>query len=237
MCSRSGSPSRLPVLASARRASPPGPETKAWRSRQSGQSWSRSAGEIRPSSPVMLEVQVGSRRGGSSRSRSRSPKMTSSAVRAEWMWTTSPSASSRSRLAQHAHDRRDPAAGADEEELLAAAGRGATKVPSTPPRRTMSPGRAWRTRNGETTAVVDQLRRDRRCSRRGGRDPRSASRRASGGRRRPRRRSAGTGRAGAPATRSRDGSATVTASAVSRSIRSIRPRSSCVDQSGLISSR
>ena len=50
--SSSGSPSRSQCSVSASSISP-GPEAKAWRSRQSGQSSSRSAGATRPCSPVI----------------------------------------------------------------------------------------------------------------------------------------------------------------------------------------
>ena len=159
-------------------------------------------------------------------------------VGAEWRWTASSSASSRSRLAQHRHDRRDPAAGGDEQQLARAAGRAATNVPSTSPRRTIVPGLRAAGDVGRDLALLDELR--------GDRDEAVGAARVGGE------------RVGAPVAdavdveadpqvlaglvagprRSRGGSATVTASPrLAARARSIRPRSSRVDHSGLISSR
>ena len=118
MCRRSQSPCALPVLGHARRAARAGPQRNASRSRQSGHSSSRSSGPMRPMLAGELLVQpeagmalVEARAARRRRSRRRRCARSAGARRRR--------ASSRAReRAQHAHDRRDAAAGADEEQLL-----------------------------------------------------------------------------------------------------------------------
>ncbi len=62
----------------------------------------------------------------------------------------------RGEAAQHARDRRDPAAGAHEQQPPGT-GSGRVKAPSTPPRRTIAPGRRRSQRNGETAPVGTSL--------------------------------------------------------------------------------
>ena len=70
---------RAPSARSSASSISAGPETKVSRSRQSGQSSSRSAGAMRPSLAGDAQVQVEAVAGASSSSRSRSPKITPSA--------------------------------------------------------------------------------------------------------------------------------------------------------------
>ena len=92
---------------------------KVWRSRQSvPQALSRSVGLEAPGVAAQVHVEVVAAGCWSAIPRSMSPKMKSSSLRTQWTWTTSLSAVAAVELAHHAHDRGDPAAGADEERLL-----------------------------------------------------------------------------------------------------------------------
>ena len=115
-------------------------------------------------------------------------------------------------------------------------GLGSTNVPSTPPRRTIAPGLAWRTKNGETlpssTSLGVILMQP--SGRPGSEVSEYARQWCTPSMTTPMRRYW----PGSWPGHSQPGLITiVAASAVSRSTRSIRPRSSCVDHSGLISSR
>ena len=77
--------------------------------------------------------------------------MTSRGVRAECSRTTSASASRAPQRAQHAHDRRDPAARADEQQLARGTRAGSTNSPSTPPRRTIDPAAPGGPDSGDTS--------------------------------------------------------------------------------------
>ena len=163
--------------------------------------------------------------------RSSPPKIDFGCVGAEC--TTTTSASLRGEpvaSAEHPHHRGDAAAGGDEEDLRAARRRAA--------RTRRRPGRAgracpgWRAADEVVAdhAVRDRLDGDARCSRRCA-GARSASRRATGGRRRRRRRCGRTGRArGPPAGPGRI--TRVTASAVSGWTSSMRPRRSAPGAAG-----
>ena len=105
------------------------------------------------------QMQVDSPRGRCRCSRRRSAKITPSAVRAEWMWTTSPSASRRCRLRSMLMIGVMPLP-ALMKSSLRGGGSGSTKVPSTPPRRTMFAGPGVAHQIGRDLAGVDQLRRD-----------------------------------------------------------------------------
>ena len=179
----------------------------------------------------------GSRRARSSSSRSSSPKITSSGVRAECRCTTSSSASRRSRSRSMLMIGVIPLPALMNSSLLGQrVGQHELALDAAEATRSR-PAAPARTRYGETVALVDELERDRDAAVGAARGRRSASTRASGARRRRRRRCAGTGRARGPPTRSRadhDGRRVVGLAARSRSI---RPRSSRVDHSGLISSR
>ena len=236
MWSRRGSPAP-PSARSSASSSPGGPQRNVSRSRQSGQSSSSRRAQWRRRSPVRCGAgdSAGSRRQlvAAGRRRSRRPRGARSARGRRRGAGRAPSSSRsmlligvmplpalmksrglRQRVGQH--------------ELALRRRRGR---PSS---------RAGRSsvKYGETTARVDQLRGDADAAVRAARV---------GGQRvgapvvdavdaRPR--SAGTAPAGARATRSPGRISTVDRVVASpASIRSIRPRSSCVDQSGLISSR
>ena len=113
---------------------------------------------------------------------------------------------------------------------------GSTKVPSTPPRRTIVPGWASRTRYGVTAPVSSSLgvMLMKPSGRPGSEVIEYARQWCLPSTWKPTRRYW----PGLWPSHSQPGlMTTVTASAVSRSIRSMRPRSSWVDQSGLMSSR
>ena len=237
MCRRVGVALALPVLVHRVEQLGRGRETNVSRSRQSGHSRSRSAGVMRPCSPVSCSCRrkpgwrcvelaqlarrrsrrrrcarsagARRRRAPSSRSRLRSMLMIGVIPLPALMNSSLP----RQRVGQHEGRPRRRRGGRS------------------------CPARAARTRYGDTLPVVDELRRDADAAVgaagvRGERvgapvvdavddhaDPQVLA------------------RAGARATPSPGWMTTVTASGVSRSMRSIRPRSSCVDHSGLISSR
>ncbi len=160
-CSRAGSPSRAPVLARAPRAGRRA-RTGTSRARASrGTARRARAGARRPCSPVSRSVQpvaaLAARPARAARAR-RSPP---SASRAQWTWTTSRSvASRRARLRSMLMIGVMPLP-ALTNSSRAGSGSGSTKVPSTPPSRTIAPGRRRVHRYGETLPPRHQLRRDR----------------------------------------------------------------------------
>ena len=149
MCRRVAVAVALQVLVEARRASRPG-RRRTSRARASPGTARRGRRGSCARARRCAARAAGSRRGARSSARSWSPKITSSSVRAECRCTTSSQRAARSRCAQHAHDRRDAAAGADEQQLLRQRARAARSRP--PPRRGARSRRAWPrgTRNGET---------------------------------------------------------------------------------------
>ena len=82
--------------------------------------------------------------------------MTSSSVRAECRWTAFPTASMRSRLRSMLMIGVTPLP-AEMNSNRSGGSSGSTKSPSTPPRRTMSPGRASLVKYGETTPSSTRL--------------------------------------------------------------------------------
>ena len=159
MCRRLASRRRAPSARPSRRASRPGRERKASRSRQSGHRSSRSLGPDAPVARRSLLVQAEAGVALRRVARSCSPKITSPGVRAECRWTTSRSASRRSR------SRSMLMIGVMPLPALMNSSRvgqrvGQHEVPSTPPRRTIVPGCAWRDEVRRDHALVDELGRD-----------------------------------------------------------------------------
>jgi hypothetical protein len=137
--------------ASSARSSRPacrGPERNVSRSRQSGHSRSRSAGLHAPVLAVCCSCRRKPGGAGQRAQLAAEDHVVGGARRVQH--APRRAAVGRVDAAQHAHDRRDAAAGADEQELGRAVGRAARRRPRRRRARRSSPGRAVRTRYGET---------------------------------------------------------------------------------------
>ncbi len=196
-CRRAGSPSRWkrsPIASS----SPAGPHRNVSRSRQSAHSSSSCSAVTRPCSPRAPLVQAVAGVARVQRAQLVAEDHAVRGARAVHVHDVAQRVLA-GQPAQHAHDRRDAAAGADEQQS---------------PRQRLGqhersfhaaqahdrPGAHAGEQERRDLAVLDELRRDRDAAVACGADPRSASRRASGGCRRPRCPGAGTARGGGPAT-------------------------------------
>ena len=159
MCSRAGSPSRSQCSVSASSIGP-GPGERTPRARASpGTAHPGPARDMRPCCPVSCRCR---RKPGLRSARPlqlRGRRSRRRAVRAECACTTSATAPRRSRLRSMLITGVMPLP-ALTKSSFSGTGSGSTKVPSTPPRRTISPGFAARHEVRRHLAGVDELRRD-----------------------------------------------------------------------------